>query len=87
MSLHRAGGEGGIFTIDLDLALTGKLPQEDLILEDQDTIIVPEVIREVSVLGAVNRPGVYRIHKNSRILEVLAQAGGISDDGDGASAI
>ena len=87
ISLHRAGGEGGIFTIDLDLALTGKLPQEDLILEDQDTIIVPEVIREVSVLGAVNRPGVYRIHKNSRILEVLAQAGGISDDGDGASAI
>ena len=88
ISLHRAGGEeGGVFVFDLDLALSGKLPREKLILEDQDTIIIPELVREVSVLGAVNRPGVYRIHKDARILQVLAQAGGISEDGDGASAV
>lgn len=88
ISLHRAGDEnGGVSVLDLDLAVSGRLPREELILEDQDTIIIPELVREVSVLGAVNRPGVYRIHKDARILQVLALAGGISEDGDGASAV
>lgn len=88
VALHRAGGEErGIFVFDLDMALSGKLAREELILEDQDTIIVPELVREVSVLGAVNRPGIYRISKDAGVLQVLAQAGGIAKDGDGTSAI
>ncbi len=74
-------------TLDLDAALSGKLPREESILKDQDTIIIPELVREASVLGAVNRPGVYSIHKDTRVLQVLAQAGGITRDSDGASAI
>lgn len=88
VSLHRGKGEEvGVLALDLDAALTGKLPREESILKDQDTIIVPELIREVSVLGAVSRPGVYRIHEDTRILQVLALAGGIAEDGDGTSAI
>lgn len=88
ISLHRGSGEEtGVLTLDLDAALSGKLPREESILKDQDTIIVPELVREASVLGAVNRPGVYSIHKDTRVLQVLAQAGGITQDGDGASAI
>jgi len=87
ISLHRGSSEeAGVSVLNLDAALSGKLSQE-AILKDQDTIIVPELVREVSVLGAVNRPGVYRIHKDTRILNVLALAGGIAEDGDGTSAI
>ncbi len=88
ISLHRGSGkETGVLLLDLDAALSGKLPREESILKDQDTIIVPELVREVSVLGSVNRPGVYRIHKDALILQVLAQAGGIAQDGDGTSAV
>jgi polysaccharide export outer membrane protein len=88
ISLHRGRGEeAGVLVLDLDAALSGRLPREESILKDQDTIIVPELVREISVLGAVNRPGVYKAHRDARILQVLAMAGGIAQDGDGASAV
>ncbi len=88
ISLHRGRDEEtGVYVLDLDRALSGKLPREESILKDQDTIIIPELVREVSVLGAVNRPGVYKTHKDAHILQVLALAGGIAQDGDGASAV
>ena len=88
ISLHRVRGEEAeVCILDLDKVLGGKLPREKSILQDQDTIIIPELVREVSVLGAVNRPGVYKIHKSAHVLQVLALAGGIAQDGDGASAV
>jgi len=88
ISLHRdIGEEIRVHVFDLDAAMSGKVPRDKLILQDQDTIFVPELICEVSVLGAVNRPGVYKINKDTRVLQALSLAGWVTRDGDGASAV
>ena len=50
-----------------------------------DIIFVPDLIREVSVLGEVTRPGVYKIRDDTTLLECLALAGGITEIGDAAA--
>lgn len=37
--------------------------------------------QQVSVLGQVHRPGIYTIQSNTTLLDLLAQAGGETDDG------
>ena len=88
ISLHRSKAEGAkIFNFDLNSALTGEIPHEALTLQNQDTIIVPELVHQVSVLGAVNRPGIYRIYETSRVLEIVTLAGWVTHDSDSGSAI
>ena len=51
------------------------------IREPQAVVNVVEVqSRPVSVLGEVNRPGVYQLREKKTLLEVLSQAGGIRPD-------
>ncbi|MEW6229562.1 MAG: SLBB domain-containing protein, partial [Bacillota bacterium] len=83
-----ASGQGaGVRVLDLDAILKESPPDQNVVLQDQDIISVPELIQEVSVLGEVNRPGTYRIHKETRVLDVLALAGGIRPEGDATSAV
>lgn len=86
--LTRTSGEtSGVRIFDLDAVLEGSVSPHDLTLKDQDIIVVPELVREVSVLGAVNRPGTYRVHKNTRVLDALALAGGVTPEGDATHAV
>ncbi len=46
------------------------------LLEGGDVIFVPELTRQVLVLGEVVNPGVYAIYENARVLDAIALAGG-----------
>ncbi|MDI7247878.1 MAG: SLBB domain-containing protein [Bacillota bacterium] len=99
VSLTRAPGRGadgsmsagaagsGVSVFDLDAILKGVRPEDNVVLQDHDIISIPELIQEVSVLGEVARPGTYRIRKETRVLDVLALAGGVTPEGDATSAV
>lgn len=54
----------------------------ELLVDPQVTVFLVESrSQEVSVLGAVQSPGRFTIQSNSTVLDVLAQAGGIAEEG------
>ncbi|MGE5587646.1 MAG: SLBB domain-containing protein [Clostridia bacterium] len=82
-----AGTGLGVKVLDLEAILKGAKPEDNVVLQDQDIVSMPELIQEVSVLGEVTRPGTYKIHKETRLLDVLALAGGLRPEGDATSAV
>ncbi len=54
-------------------------------IEPNDVVFVPKK-KQVMVLGAVRAPGLYTLHKESHLIDILAQAGGVLPSGD-ASAV
>lgn len=67
--------------LDWEAMLSGDQTQNER-LSDGDVIFVPEVPSEVSVLGEVARPGVYKVYAGTRLLDVIAAAGGATEQGD-----
>lgn len=67
--------------VSWEAMLSGDQAQNER-LSDGDVIFVPEVPSEVSVLGEVARPGVYKVYAGTRLLDVIAAAGGATDQGD-----
>lgn len=56
--------------------------QRDLLVNPQVTVFLVESrSQQVSVLGAVAEPGRFVVTSNTTVLDVLAQAGGITEDG------
>ncbi|HHY45720.1 MAG TPA: hypothetical protein GX506_00270, partial [Firmicutes bacterium] len=99
-ALTRAGGvkPGGdaaavtltrdtVINVNVDDIVSGRNPAANVLLKDQDIISVPELIRQVSVLGEVAKPGVYDIKKDTRLLDVIALAGGATEQGDTSSVV
>ncbi|HHY98666.1 MAG TPA: hypothetical protein GX509_08010, partial [Firmicutes bacterium] len=82
IKVTRAGEkEPETYVVDLDEILKGR-PEKNLVLEDQDIISVPELIRQVSILGEISKPGTYKLHKDMKVLDLIAEAGGLNKDGD-----
>lgn len=48
----------------------------DTVLAEGDTISVPRGVIRISVIGEVERPGIYEIPRGARLLDALAAAGG-----------
>lgn len=61
--------------IDLDALLHDGDPAMNRTLQNGDVLFVPEA-RMVTVLGEVARPGTYPVRKGTRLLDIVAQAGG-----------
>jgi polysaccharide biosynthesis/export protein len=56
--------------------------QRQLLVDPQVTVFLVESrSQQVSVLGAVRSPGRYGVESTTTVLDVLAQAGGIADNG------
>lgn len=73
-------GAASIEVIDLEPVMeTG---QGNVPLTGGEMILVPELDLEVSILGEVRTPGRYTIRSGERLLDVLAKAGGLTDDAD-----
>jgi polysaccharide biosynthesis/export protein len=72
-SLHLAG-----LTTDEAGALIGrKLREENYIIDPQVSVIITEYSTQgVSVLGEVNKPGVYQVLGNRSLLDIISEAGG-----------
>jgi len=76
VSLTRSGAEGPADSIDLDKVLRDPGDVANRPLSDGDLIYVPQVSRQVAVMGEVVRPGVYQYAQDMTLMDVLATAGG-----------
>ena len=76
-------GIGGMTPAAAEARLADLLKKGNFILNPQVNMVVTQVrSRQVSVLGQVNRPGKYALEDfNSRLVDLLALAGGVSPAG------
>jgi polysaccharide export outer membrane protein len=75
----------GVTPFQLEEKIEQLLIENGLVTHPQVSVFVKEqVSHPVSVVGAVAHPMVYQIIRPTTLLELLAQAGGITDDAGGA---
>jgi polysaccharide export outer membrane protein len=68
------------FTIDVeDIIRTGDF-SKDFLLEPGDIIEVPKGQSRISLLGEIRSPGYYDFHVNMRLVDLISQAGGFTDN-------
>jgi polysaccharide export outer membrane protein len=74
---------GGLSTKEAELVIEDMLKNGNYIKSPQVTVFLEEFkSKSVSVLGKINKPGKYPIRENSTVFDVIADAGGISKDGN-----
>ena len=73
--LKRSGNSVGILDL-YNLLLKGD-NQQDIRLQPGDVIHVPTIKRSVSIGGEVRRPAIYELNKESKLIDMLALAGGL----------
>lgn len=72
---------GGMTTFGLEEKFESLLIENGLVSHPQVSVFVKEQNSQpVSVIGAVTRPQIYQVYRPTTLLEILAAAGGISDD-------
>lgn len=64
-----------VWLIDYD-SLMNAQSEHNHLLEGGDVLFIPELSRQVLVLGEVVKPGVYTIYEGARVLDAIALAGG-----------
>jgi len=67
-----------VYTFNTDNVLKGK-EEDNLSLQDGDTIYIAEKRRLVYVLGQVNNPGAFEYKEGRRLTEYISLAGGLKD--------
>ncbi len=84
-SLVRADGT----QLDLDLAAIVERGQvaDNPALEPGDLVVVPEVTRRVTVVGAFDAPGRYDFDEGARVSDAVALARGVAEDARLAAAV
>jgi len=71
----------GLTTFELETKIEDLLMENGLVSHPQVSVFLKEQVSQpVSVVGAVAHPSVFQINRPTTILEILAEAGGISDD-------
>lgn len=71
--LIRGGNE--ITSIDFyEYLLTGKRPK-DIKLQLDDVIFIPRRLSTISIMGEINRPGIYELKSNEKLKDLIAIAG------------
>ncbi|AAU90616.1 MULTISPECIES: polysaccharide export protein EpsE [Methylococcus] len=79
---------GDLTAAEAEGRIAGKLRQGGYISDPHVTVVVSQFkAREVAVMGQVRNPGKYPIERQSRVLDMLAAAGGVTtaDAGDTAT--
>lgn len=89
----RVGGEGTIFfplignmkvsglTISRISVEISKLLADGYIINPQVTVFIQEFrSRKATIMGQVNKPGLYELHGFTTFLELLSKAGGLTND-------
>ena len=79
VSLTRRGAEAEIIVANIQPALSGKPGGDNPLVKPDDLIFVPEGYQNALVLGEVRNPGSFAVREQSRILDLLAAAGGTTD--------
>ncbi len=66
-----------IIPLDLNRLLKDGDMTQNILLKPADTIVIPALIKEVVLLGEVNRPGRHKVKRMTTVLDAIAVAGGI----------
>ena len=75
-------GRDRVIWVDLKHLLTRSDPAYNIRLKPNDIVYIPDSNdTSVYVLGAVHRPGAYRLTPDMSLLDALSQAGGPNEDG------
>lgn len=74
--LRQTGDVGEMHVVDVLALLNDPDPDKNIVMEDGDVVYIPTGGTTVSILGEVPRPGVYTMSPDSRLVDVLAAAGG-----------
>ena len=67
-----------IIPVNLKALLVDGDTSQNVILHPQDSIVIPEPLKEIVVLGEVKNPGRYKTNGKSTVLDALSQAGGVN---------
>ncbi len=76
---RRQGAKQEVIRADATPGLTGRSGGDNPRLMPDDLIFVPEGYQNALVLGQVRSPGSYLVKEQTRILDLLAQAGGTGE--------
>lgn len=79
VSITRRGQEQEIIVADILPALSGKGGADNPVVKPDDLIFVPEGYQNALVLGEVRSPGSFTVREQTRILDLIAAAGGTTD--------
>jgi protein-tyrosine phosphatase len=66
-----------IIPLNLNRLLKDGDMNQNILLKPADTIVIPALIKEIAVLGEVNRPGRHKVKRRTTVLSALAVGGGI----------
>jgi polysaccharide export outer membrane protein len=78
----------GLSTRDVENAITERLATGGFIKGAQVSVLIVEYqSQKVSVMGQVAKPGQYHLEGSTRVLDLLAKAGGIVDESAGDRAV
>ena len=78
----------GLSTRDLETLITRRLSDGNFIKGAQVSVLIVEYqSQKVSVLGQVSKPGAYFLDGTTRVLDLLAKAGGVTEESAGDQAV
>lgn len=67
-----------IVPLDLHRLLKDGDMTQNVLLKPADTVVIPSRLKEVAVLGEVDRPARYKVERQTTLLDALAVAGGVN---------
>jgi len=79
---YRATGTAGRLDIDLAHALADSGARDNVVLQPDDSIVIPEFLPSVKVIGAVNSPGSVLWRKGAGLDYYVNSAGGFAPNAD-----
>ena len=86
--LTRADGQDvSVSEIDIESFFAGGAQGATPAAHDGDSIFIPEFTHQVLVMGAVAKPGAYRLQRGAKLLDAIAAAGGMAPGADAGSVV
>ena len=86
VTVTRQTDEGADITVlDIGQLMENRFLANNRPLQGGDSIIVPKRDRSVLGLGDVQNPGYYTLTKGQRVLDMIAMAGGLTNEGQPAA--
>lgn len=79
VSITRRGADQEIILANIQPALSGSAGGDNPLVQPDDLIFVPEGYQNALVLGEVRSPGSFTVREQTRILDLLAEAGGTTE--------
>jgi polysaccharide export outer membrane protein len=71
-----------IIPVNLERLIKGGELSQNIRLQPGDTVVVPAATKDILMLGALNKPGRYKLKQRDTLLSALAMAEGLAENAD-----